>query len=313
MMKRLLIATAVLALSTAPVFGQFGWSDIVPSPYTQTLNYIQIGGVADTLEEETRRDRYRDDETDQEDTSSSTQASPPPPPAKLTYAPSPARRSANLAKLKSLYLKTNNDPQAKAMFDQLFTTSIYSAVDLRLQSIGLSSANFADVMATHIAMNWQAANSVPDSNFPEANIIALAKQVRQLFSNDPHMRTLNDTQRQFAAEELMAQMLVAASMNDAGQTDPQMKQAAQSYGRAALKQFGFDYAQFDITAEGFTPRSKKRSDASDAVAGEEKALASATPSDAAAEGSPNYALIAGAAGAGLGLAFLIGKAVGKKG
>jgi hypothetical protein len=238
------------------------------------------------------------------------------PPSKLTYTSSLARRSSNLATLKSRYFKQNSRPEAKAMIDQLFTTGTYAAVDSKLQSVGLSSSNYADVFATHIASNWQAAHSIPESQFPDANIIALAKQVRKMLSAEPSMRTMNDVQKQFSAEELIAHAIIASAMNDQGQSDPQFRRAAQTYGRAALKQFGFDYTQFKITSEGFVPTGKKRSDASDAAPGAEPtAVASASPAKTdTSEGSGLFPgiVIAGLAGSGIAAAFLYGKNKGAK-
>jgi uncharacterized SAM-binding protein YcdF (DUF218 family) len=194
-----------------------------------------------------------EDDYDDEDSSEEDENVSSPPPAKLTYALSPARRGANLAKLKSIYLKQNNSAEAKAMFDELFTTNMYSAVDAKSQSVGMSSSNFCDVFAMHIAASWEAAHAVPQPGVPETNIVALAEQMKQLFSRDQNIRSLNDAQKQLSSEELIAQTLVASALYQQGKTNLQMKQAGQNFGRAALKQLGFDYTKFKITSEGFEP------------------------------------------------------------
>jgi hypothetical protein len=287
--------------------------DMLPSAMSQTSIYISTSGISDSLAEERRYDPEFNEHYRKEGTSKKSYTTNPVlPPAKLTYTSSLARRSANLATLKSNYYRKNSSPEAKAMIDQLFTTGTYGAVDAKLQSVGLSSSNFADVFATHIALNWQAAYSIPESEFSDSYTVALAKQVRKMLSAEPTMRTLNDVQKQFSAEELIAQAVIASAMNEQGQTNPQFKQAAQTFGRAALKQFGFDYTQFKITSEGFVPIGKKRSDATDAAPGAETtAVASASPAKTdTSEGSSSLfpgIVIAGLAGSGIAAAFLYGK------
>ncbi len=177
------------------------------------------------------------------------------PAAALSYTFSLTRRSENLAAIRSRYLQNNYAAEDKAIFDQLFTPGIFSAVDAKFGAAGLSSANLGDVLAAHLLSSWQAANALPDSAIPKDNLLALAKQISQTsFANN--MRTLNDEQKQKAAEELISQILVASALNERGKAYPQFKQAAQDYGRAAIKQFGIDYTRFDITAKGYVLKAK---------------------------------------------------------
>jgi hypothetical protein len=86
--------------------------------------------------------------------------------------------------------------------------------------------------------------------------------------------------------------------------------------RQTSKKSGFDVDTVSLTEEGFVPAKGRSADASDAIEDSEKAFAAADASEPKGDDNDNatsYALIASVAGAGIGMAFLIGKAKGKKG
>jgi hypothetical protein len=183
------------------------------------------------------------------------------------------------------------------------STDVIGSISDAMSSVGLSRNNAGDAFAVYWVSAWQAANGRTDTRSIET-YKAAALQAAGGLSLSPEFAAASDAQKQEMAEAFMVQ---AAS-------DPsQMKALARAVTQGAAAS-GLDLDKMTLTEDGFVPaKSRNRSDAFDVVAGEETALASATPSDTAAEGGPNYALIAGAAGAGLGLAFLFGKAMGKKG
>jgi hypothetical protein len=248
-MKRAIIITAfVMTFIAPPAFGQAAHFVYV-QPYNTLPHVIaSTTGFEQMINDERKCEEFRNNDYEYEDDEEDALRT-----ATLTYIPSPARRNSNLAKLKSVYLKQNNNAEVKAMFDELFTTNMYSAVDAKFEKASMSSANFADVMAAHIVTNWQAAHSVSDANVPEIATLALATKMDEMLGTDKNMRALSDPEKQLAAEELIAQTLIAAALNEQGQANPQIKQAAQNFGRAALKQLGFDYTKFKITSEGLGP------------------------------------------------------------
>jgi hypothetical protein len=315
-MVRNIATVFTLSLIAVPVLAQ-GVFSMAPPPLTTSSIFNSTIGAASSNMEKLDRERYEEERNFRQ--SPIRQSTPFPPPAKLTYTPSNSRRNANLAQLKSNYLKQNKSPDAQAMLNQLFSLEIYSAVDAKFRENGLSSANIGDVYAVHVATNWQTAKGLKDSEFPNSYTIALAKQFRTMLAKESGMNTLNDAQKQFTADEMIAQILVASSMNEASSQSYEMKQAAQSYGSAALKQFGFDHTQFDITSQGYTQKGKKRSDASDAVPGggdgTQLASASAAKGDTdegTGSGLLPGVLIAGLAGSTLAAAFVYGKNKGAK-
>ena len=108
--------------------------------------------------------------------------------------------------------------------------------------------------------------------------------------------------------------LIDGYMQAAEGKDDELKAVAKAVSQGAAAS-GLDLDKMTLTEDGFVPaKPRKKADASDAVGDDATALASADTGGTSGDSStPNYALIAGAAGAGLGAAFLIGKAMGKKG
>jgi hypothetical protein len=273
MAKNILKAIAGSSLILAsPVLADY-WAGTV-SPMQMTYNFIATEGAFQPLAEKLNRERaqenssqferdireYEDEpyakgkpkqDDDEEEIETVKRSNASPLASKLAYTISPARRSSNLATLKSAYLKNYNSPEAKAMFDQLFSASIYAAVDAHFESAGLSSQNVGDVFAAYILANWQSAHSNSNSENTDDYLPALAAQTQRFFGNNPNIIALSDAQKQLYCEEMIAQILISSSMNERAPTDPQMKQAAQSFGRSALQQIGLDYNKFKITTAGY--------------------------------------------------------------
>jgi hypothetical protein len=229
-------------------------------------------------------------------------------PFSFAYNASPTRTRANL---QAFVQKTRSvDPAGASQLEQLFASvDVIEEIGSIMANYGLSKNNAADAFAVYWISAWQAANGDASDRSPKT-YRAVSAQVAQGFSQSPDFARAGDAQKQQMAEAMLVQAALIDSSKEQMSSDPvQMKALGKAVNQGATKS-GLDLDKMTLTENGFVPaKPRKRSDASD-VAGEEKALASATPSDGTAEGSSNYALIAGAGG--LGLAFLIGKAMGRK-
>ncbi len=233
--------------------------------------------------------------------------------APTKFAPVKSRTKQNLAAVVIHMRKT--DPAAAAQMEQLFaSTDIIGAVGGVMDRYGLQRNNVAHAYALYWVAYWALANNQHEA--PSANAIrAVAAQAELGFSGNAQFASMNDAQKQAAAEELMALAAILDATSEQAKTDPALAAQAAKASIEGSRKSGLDLDKMTLTDNGFVPaKARKRSDASDAVPGEERAMAA---NDAGGDGGdgagPNYALIAGAAGAGLGLAFLLGKAMGKKG
>jgi hypothetical protein len=216
---------------------------------TQTQLTVQAGmseSLNNSLADERRRkEGYKDEEEADEESG--------PPLANLTYDYSAKRRSENLAKFKLGFSQKNVSEDTKAMYAKFVTPEVFSAVDAKFKSAGMNSANIADVYALLIAASWQAANSVPDADLPEVNIVAVAKQLNRFLETQQGLALLADEEKQLLAESLVVQILFIAAVNHQGKADVQSKEAGQALGQGILKAMGFDHTKFKITSEGYKP------------------------------------------------------------
>jgi hypothetical protein len=228
-----------------------------------------------------------------------------------TYDVNKARTRNNLA---SFVNKSRAvDPTGAAQMEKLFaSTDIIGQIAGAMRSVGLRSNDASHAYALWWVSAWKASrgdNSTADS----ATYAAVAEQARRGLASSAEFTGANDALKQEMAEALMVQAALIDGMVEEHASDPKMMAQIASAVRKGASASGIELDSMTLTPEGFAEGGRKRSDASDATEGEETALAAATPSDGSAEGGTNYALIAGAGGLGLGLAFLIGKAMGKKG
>jgi hypothetical protein len=230
----------------------------------------------------------------------------------LTYAVNKSLTAKNIQKFANKFRAI--DPAAATQMEQLTaSTDVLGMVGDVLDRYDLDRNNVAHAYALYWVVYWGLANKVADA--PSAMAMqAVALQAERGFASNAGFAKMNDAQKQETAEELMLLAAILDATSERAKSDPALAEQASKASLEGSRKSGLDLDKMTLTEDGFVPaKPRKRSDASDVVTGDEKALASATPSDAAAEGSPNYALMAGAASAGLGFAFLIGKAMGKKG
>jgi hypothetical protein len=237
-------------------------------------------------------------------------AAPVAAPQSLRFTPDKAQSKRNVADY--LARVTKVDPAyAPQLAAELADGKVFDQYRQIMTGLGLESNDVADHFAVWWITAWEASTSGAVET-PATAFANVSSQVSRILANES-FGSLSGTQKQAFADSLMLQSLVLANQIEQAKADPAVAKKLSSSIKTAAKKLGLDLGAMTLTEDGFVPaKPRKRSDASDAADAEEKALASATPADPSAKGSPNYALIAGAAGAGLGLAFLIGKTMGRK-
>jgi hypothetical protein len=230
--------------------------------------------------------------------------------ASLTYSPNRKRTNQNL---QSFADKTRAvDPAQAEQLEQLFaSTDIMAQISGVMSSVGLSKKNVADAFALYWVNAWQVAHG--DSSTPSAETMkAVATQAARGLSQSPEFANANEAQKQEMAEALMIQgVMIASAFEQLAGNAVQLKAVGKAVKQGASAS-GLELDTMTLTEEGFREGGpRKRSDASDATETEKALAANDTGSDG--DGATNYALIAAAAGAGLGGVFLLGKVMGRKG
>ncbi len=227
----------------------------------------------------------------------------------LTYSPNRKRTNQNLQTFAD---KTRAvDPAQAEQLEQLFaSTDIMAQISGVMSSVGLSKNNVADAFALYWVNAWQVAHG--DSSTPSAKTMkAVATQAARGLSQSPEFANANEAQKQEMAEALMIQgVMIASAFEQLAGNKTQLEAVGKAVKQGASAS-GLELDTMTLTEEGFREGGpRKRSDASD-TAENQKALAA---NDTGTDGdTTNYALIAAAAGAGLGGVFLLGKVMGRRG
>jgi hypothetical protein len=274
-----------------------------PSPLTISTNYIQTSGAftPDYLEQKNR-------------SIPEPRLQKPLPLASLTFKPSPTRRKENITEFLR-HLRSLSPQNADAFEQQFAKTDFFAVLQPELTPLGLSVNNAADAYTVYWITLWEASHGlVRPSNAKE--IEAVKAQVSTIMRNAPEFSSLTPGGKQSFTEQLyLSAMMLSASL-DLIKDDPKQLSAFAKEAKRQAISTGFAVDYLTLTQDGFVPaKPRKRSDASDAVAGEEKALAANDAGvDKGAGLSPTqFALIAAAGGAGLGAVVTLGKVAGKKG
>jgi hypothetical protein len=296
-----------------PSLASAQWTMSLPPP-TQTSAYFANDNIGREVSEKiVRKERYSKGTNSDTETYERPKAIAP---ETFTFSPSMERRRATFSAMSEEFDKANpgrgKDLLAFLMGDGL--SDLIQQVQAPLSQYGLSTSNLADAYTAYWITAWEAAHGVTNSNSEQAQINAVKKQVQEALATIPQIANAKDADQQAYAEVLLAQMVMIKGNADAAKSDASKQQKFAADVRATAKVLGVELDRLTLTADGFVPATKKRSDASDVVPSEEQALASA-------DGSPgkeglsttNMALIAAAGGAGLAGVFLFGKAKGKKG
>jgi hypothetical protein len=236
----------------------------------------------------------------------------------LTFTPSKSRRRANLQAI--VERARSQDPAGAVQLEQTFASAdIIGQIDAALQTVGLRADNTADAYAMWWISSWKATKG-DVSTASAAAYQAVSAQAARGMVGSPLFASTNDAQKQEMAETLMVQAALIDSLVESHADDQAMLAKVSASILQGAKASGVDLDKMTLTEDGFVPaKPRKRSDAADVVAGEEKALAAnAVGQDAGADRdagltATQLAMIAAAGGAGLGAVFLLGKVEGKKG
>ncbi|WP_379553673.1 DUF6683 family protein [Qipengyuania sp. DGS5-3] len=185
-----------------------------------------------------------------------------------------------------------------------------------MRGFGLDPHNVADAYAMWWVNAWSAANKTGKQ--PSASTVAAVRQqTRNAIAATPDFANASDADRQEYAEALMLQAMLLSRAFNERQGDPAQLEELANATKKGAKASGLDLSLMRLTENGFVPRAG--ADASDATVSEDDPkLAMATETgeqagDAGPSDMPTYLGIAGAAVAGLGLAFVAGKSMGNKG
>ncbi|NJM51763.1 MAG: hypothetical protein HC843_13580 [Sphingomonadales bacterium] len=240
-------------------------------------------------------------------------------PVNLTYTPSSARTRANMQAFIA-HARKSGAGQGAQMEQLLGSVDAVGLVGGAMDGMGLDRNNVAHAYAMYWAVYWGLANKVYDRPSSRA-MQAVARQAERGFASSAEFAASSEADKQMMAEELMVNALILDSVSEEAKTN---KAVADQMAKASMegsRKSGLEFDKMTLTEEGFVPKGSKGSDASDAKDAADplssgNALAS-TDGDGkdSKDGlsTTQLALIAAAAGAGLGGIFLAGKAAGRKG
>jgi hypothetical protein len=231
-------------------------------------------------------------------------------PAETSYAVS---KSARVANLQQIVKKTAvQDATGAKMMEQLFAnTDVIAEIGRGIAPYGLKIDNVADAYTVYWMTAWQAAHK-DNSSFEPSAVAAVRLQAADIFMQTSAFVDADDSIKQELAEIYLVQAALIQAVADEAVSNPSLQSDLASAVRKGGNASGLDLDKMTLTEEGFREGGpRKRSDASEATESEKALAANDTRSDG--DGATNYALIAAAAGAGLGGVFLLGKAMGRKG
>jgi hypothetical protein len=229
----------------------------------------------------------------------------------LRFKVSETRREQNIADY-IVRVKSVDKAYAPVLAAELSDGRVFASYSKMLRSLGLDSSDLGDNLTMWWVTAWEAANL--DGEEPPASALTKVRmQVRRLLSNSM-LSELGDAEKQAFSDSLIIQSLVLANQIDQVRSKPrEASQLAKGIKKSAAM-LGLDLNSMTLTKDGFVPRPKKRADAADAStsAGATATVAKdASHDESEKEDSAHYALIA--AGAGLGGAFLLGRAMARRG
>jgi hypothetical protein len=229
--------------------------------------------------------------------------------AMFLYRSSGPRTRTNLARFVEKTRAT--DPTGAAKMAELFaSTDIIGLIDQKMQSTyGMRANNVADAYAVYWTSAWMGAQGRSDD--PSAGQMAMVKrQASNALAATPEFASATDAGKQELAEALLVQSALIQDTIDTYKSDPAMLGKARASIKQGAKAMGLDLGTMTLTEEGFVPA--RKTGAVEAPEDTQLAAKDAAPKTATDNGPP-YLLLAAAGGAGLGSAFLVGKALGRRG
>jgi hypothetical protein len=241
-----------------------------------------------------------------------SRASNPTPTISFDYRNSSARTRANLAKFAQK--SRSKDPVGAAKMAELFaSTDVIGLIDQKMQqAYGMRANNVADAYAMWWVSAWMGAQGRSDD--ASAGQMAMVKrQASNALGATREFASSSDAGKQELAEALLVQAALIQATIDTYKSDPAMLAKTRASIKQGAKAMGLDLGTMTLTDEGFKPARKtgvvETLDETQLAAngGAESQPAPTT------DKSPPYLLLAAAGGAGLGGAFLVGKAMARRG
>lgn len=229
----------------------------------------------------------------------------------LSFSPSSKRTQANLAQFVAKVRAQS--PAAGDDLERFITTQdVLGTTGGIMGSLGLDPHNVADAYALWWIIVWAAANN-QESPSDAATYQAVQRQARTAFGATTDFGQTSDADRQQFAEALMVQAALLDTTSDSVQGDAASMKLVAAAARKGAESMGLNLDTMVLTSEGFRPR--KGAELERGADGADVQLASSDVTVAGEEGMglPVYLAIAAAAGAGLGAAYLLGKAANRKG
>jgi hypothetical protein len=298
--KLVIIFFSILTLCCPPVLAQITYEPTWSPPDLMALNNIKFNPVVNGVI----------NNSDNQDSENNDLAPIKRVQVPTTFTLSKSRTRTNLQNFVDK-TRASNPAQADKMEALFASADVIGQIGDVMANFGLSRNNAGDAFALYWVAAWQAAHS--DTSTPsKAMVKAVASQAARGLSQSPEFAAADDAQKQEMAEALMLQAaMIDGHMEEAAGNTAQLRAVATAVKQGASAS-GLELDTMTLTEEGFREGSpRKRSDASDAGENEKALAANDTGTDG--DGETNYALIAAAAGAGLGGVFLLGKAMGRRG
>ena len=240
------------------------------------------------------------------------EAPPPTASVDLSFASNSKRTRTNLAHFVS-QVRAKSPAEADNLEQMFASTDVVGAVGGVMRGVGLDPQNVADVYALWWVIAWSAANGV-ESTSDAGTYQAVQAQARAAFANTADFANTSEADRQQFAEALMVQAGILDSANDEARGDAANRKIVAQGARKGASEMGLNLDTMVLTREGFRPRDGAALDPSLGDADPQLASSSDTVSSSESGGnSTTYLAIAVAAGAGLGAAYIAGKAAARKG
>lgn len=211
------------------------------------------------------------------------------------YVPSAERRRANLAQF--VEKARSVDPSGAEQMEKLFArTDVIESFGRDLAVYGLRTDNAADAYATWWMQAWQAAHG-DTGDVSRTTAQAVKAQATRALSAATEFTSASDATKQEFSEALLVQAALTSASVDTYKSNPAMMRRLGEAVRKGALASGVDLDTMTLTEQGFVPRRKT------------------SAADPARQGKSNskLALAVAAGSVGLGGAYALGKAMGRKG
>lgn len=305
-MKRLSLAVILIAGSASsqvpmqmpmPMIADWSYAGTVSQQiFTNSLSEIML---KQTLERSTT-----DDQADGSPTSNSLVEAKSARPVQLGFSPSLKRRQANYASFVERSRKI--DPAGAGQLAETLKMDPVAMMKPELAKVGLSVDDVADAYTVYWVEAWQAVHGISGAS-SRATAQAVRRQAADAIAATPEFATATPAQKQEFAEAMLVQaLLIGAAKEQAGGDRAKLRQVSAAVEKGA-RASGFDLRAVTLSEEGFGPA--RKTGAADPAPGAEPQALAATED---ASSRPSYGFLAAAGGAGLGAAFLMGKAMGRR-